>query len=144
MNVMGVRRWVAGALAIVGGGLMVFSGYVSRGFLYQALGYAAGQVPGFLNGLEATAVLLPIIILEYVIALGGITVIIGGLVILARHTRTGRILILLGGGGGFLGLIIAFGLAIYKLGGLDPVLAYLPYWVGLVMAAVGRRVAKGQ
>jgi hypothetical protein len=140
---MGTRLYIGGGLAVLGGLLMLGSGYTSRGFLYTALGYAEPQVPNFLSGMVASAALLAITILELIVALGGLTVLIGGLIIIAHHTTTGRTLIYLGGGAGFLGLVIAFGYSVYKLGGLDPVLSYLPYWVGLAMAVVGRRLAKG-
>ncbi len=141
---MGIRASIAGVLAVVGGILMLASGYASRGFLYTALGYGASEVPSLLSGFAGSMALLAITVLELVIALGGLTVAIGGLVILSRHTTTGRLLIYLGGGAGFLGLLISFGYSVYKLGGLDPVLAYLPYWVGLALAVTGRRLAKGR
>ena len=119
------------------------SDYSSRGFLYAALGYAEPRVSDFLSGTEASAAILAIPALELNIALGGLAVLIGGLTIIARHTTTGRVLIYLGGGAGFLGLLISFGYSVYRLGGIDPVLAYLPYWVGLAMAVTGRRLAKG-
>lgn len=122
---------------------MVLSGYSSRGFLYTALGYAAPEVSQFLSGAAASAAIIAITIVELIIALGGLAVAIGGVIILARHTTTGRALIYLGGGAGFLGLLISFGYSAYRLGGLDPVLSYLPYWVGLTMAVMGRRFAKG-
>lgn len=122
---------------------MFGSGYVSRGFLYTALGLAVPRIPDILRGVEAGAVVVAITIVEVIIALGGLTVLAGGLVILLRHTTIGRILIFLGGGAGFLGLLVSFGYSVYKLGGLDPVLAYLPYWVGVVMAILARRMARG-
>lgn len=140
---MRARLWAGGSLAIVGGLLMLGSGYSSRGFLYTALGYAEPHVSQFLQGIAASAAILAITLVEFAIALGGITVVAGGLVILVRHTTMGRTLIYLGGGAGFLGLLISFGLSVYRLGGLDPVLSYLPYWAGLVLAVVGRRISKG-
>ncbi len=139
---MGARLYLAGALAIVGGLLMLGSGYTSRGFLYQALGYAAPRLSDFIGGAELSAATIAVTILELIIALGGLTVAIGGLVVLTHHTTTGRVLIYLGGGAGFLGLLVSFGYSAYKLGGLDPVLGYLPYWVGLAMAISGRWLAK--
>jgi hypothetical protein len=141
---VGIRVYVAGALAVVGGILMLASGYTSRGFLYTALGYGANEVPSLLSGFAGSLALAAITVLELIIALGGLTVALGGLVILTHHTTTGRVLIYLGGGAGFLGLVISFGYSAYKLGGIDPVLAYLPYWLGLVMAVTGRRLAKGR
>jgi hypothetical protein len=140
---MGLERYLAGALAAIGGLLMVLSGYSSRGFLYTALGYAQPEISNFLSGMAENAVVLAITIVELIVALGGLSVLIGGVIILTGHTTTGRVLIYLGGGAGFLGLVVSFGYSVYKLGGVDPVLSYLPYWVGLTMAVVGRRLAKG-
>ncbi len=140
---MSFRRWTAGILAIVGGILMLGSGYTSRSFLYLALGYTEPRLIDFLNGMVADAAVFAIAALELIIALGGVSVAVGGIIILARHSTTGRILIFLGGGAGFLGLLISFGYSTYKLGGLGPALSYLPYWVGLAFAVVGRRLAKG-
>ncbi len=137
------RLLAAGVLAAVGGALMLASGYTSRGFLYTALGYAEPRLSDFLGGAELSAAIIAVTALELIIALGGLTVLIGGLVVLTHHTTTGRILIYLGGGAGFLGLLVSFGYSAYKLGGLDPVLAYVPYWVGLAMAVSGRWLAKG-
>ena len=122
---------------------MVASGYTSRGFLYTALGYAEPHVSDFLSGAMANAVIILITLVEFVVALGGLAVAAGGFVILASHTTTGRTLIYLGGAAGFLGLLISFGYTAYRLGGLSPVLSYLPYWVGLTLAVLGRRFAKG-
>jgi hypothetical protein len=122
---------------------MVLSGYSSRGFLYTALGYAEPHVSNLLSGIAENAAVLAITIVELIVAFGGVSVLIGGLIILTDHTTTGRTLIYLGGGAGFLGLVISFGYSVYRLGGVDPVLSYLPYWIGLTMAVVGRRLAKG-
>lgn len=139
---MGARRYAAGALAVVGGFLMLTSGYTSRGFLYSALNLAEPHISDFLSGMAASAAILAVTILELVIALGGLTVIIGGLAVVINHRTTGRALIYLGGGAGFLGLLVSFGYTTYRLGGISPVLAYLPYWVGLAMAVWGRWLAK--
>jgi len=140
---MGARLYAAGALAIVGGFLMLASGYTSRGFLYTALNLAEPHISDLLSGMAANVAVLAVTVLELVIALGGIAVMVGGLVTLTDHTTTGRAIIYLGGGAGFLGLLVSFGYAAYKLGGLGPLLAYLPYWVGLAMAVSGRWLAKG-
>jgi len=140
---MRLRGYAAGGLAIAGGFLMLGSGYSSAGLLYTALGLAEPHFSDILGGEALGAAVLAVTILELVVALGGVTVASGGLVILARHTTTGRTLIWLGGGAGFLGVILGFGYTVYRLGGVDPVLAYLPYWAGLTMAVAGRRAAKG-
>ena len=140
---MGARLYAAGALAVLGGFLMLASGYTSRGFLYTALNMAEPNISDFLSGMAASVAVLAVTTLELVVALGGIAVMVGGLVVLSNHTTTGRTLIYLGGGAGFLGLVVSFGYSAYKLGGFGPVLAYLPYWVGLAMAVSGRWLAKG-
>ncbi len=139
---MGFKLWISGTLAVVGGFLMVLSGYVSRGLLFIALGYAQKDLPNYLTGFTANAAILAITVLELLIALGGITVIVGGLALLSHHVRTGSVLIYLGGGAGLLGLLISFGYTTYRQG-LENVLLYAPYWVGLGMAVAARRLAKG-
>jgi len=140
---MGVRLYAAGALAVIGGFLMLASGYTSRGFLYTALNLAEPHIYDFLNGVTANIAVLAVATLELVITLGGLAVIVGGLAVLMRHRTMGRVLIYLGGGAGFLGLLVSLGFSVYKLGGINPVLAYLPYWVGLTMAVTGRWLTKG-
>jgi len=122
---------------------MLASGYTSRGILYTALNLAEPRISDFLSGMAASVAVLAVTTLELVIALGGVAVMMGGLIILTSHTTTGRALIYLGGGVGFLGLVVSFGYTAYRLGGFNPVLAYLPYWVGLAMAVCGRWLAKG-
>jgi len=122
---------------------MVAGGYTSRGFLFTALGYAVPAISDYLKGLTANAAILAVSVLQLLIALGGVTVVIGGALILAHHIGTGRALVYLGGGTGLIGLLVSFGYTIYKLGGTGPVLAYAPYWVGLGMAVVARSLAKG-
>jgi hypothetical protein len=140
---MSFRRWSAGLIAVLGGFLMLWSGYTSRSLLYMALGYTEPRIVDFFNGIVADVAVIAIATLELIIALGGLSVALGGIIILARHSTTGRILIFLGGGAGFVGLLVSFGYATYKLGGLGPALSYLPYWLGLAFAVVGRRLAKG-
>jgi len=140
---MGFRHYIAGALAIAGGLLMLASGYTSRGFLYTALNLAEPHIADFIHGMWANAAVLAVTLLVLVIGLGGLTVVVGGLVLLTHHTTSGRALIYLGGGAGFLGLLISFGYSAYRLGGIGPVLAYLPYWAGLALAVSGRWLAKG-
>ena len=140
---MGPRLYAAGALAVVGGILMVESGYASRGFLYTALNLAEPQISDFLSGMAASVAVLAVTIVDFIIALGGIAVIIGGLILLTGHRTMGRGIIYLGGGAGLLGLLVSFGYTAYKLGGIGPVLAYLPYWIGLAIAVAGRWLAKG-
>ncbi len=138
----GIRVWASGMLAIAGGVLMVASGYASRGLLLTALGFVESDLGRYLGGIEGLTVGIAIDIVVFLIALGGVTVVFGGLTLLLRHRTIGRLLIMLGGGAGFLGLAVTFGFAAFRLG-LSGALAYADYWVGLVLAIIARRVAKG-
>lgn len=121
---------------------MVASGYISSGFLFLAIGYAQEEIPVYLTGFAAGAASQAVSILELIIALGGVTVILAGIILVSGHARIGRVLLFLGGGAGFLGVIVSFGYTLYKLG-VPHTLYYAPYWVGLVLAVVARRLAKG-
>ncbi len=137
-----ILAWSSGLLAIVGGVLMVFSGYATKGFLLTALNIAENEANQLVSGIAGLTVSLAIEIVTFLIALGGVTVVLGGLALLARHRTVGRLLIMLGGGAGFFGLLVTFGLAVLKVG-LSGAFGYAPYWVGLIMAVVARRLAKG-
>ncbi len=134
--------WSSGLLALAGGALMILSGYASRGFLVMALGIAETEIPQYIGGIAGLTAELAVSIIVFLIALGGITVIFGGIALLARRRTIGRLLIMLGGGAGFLGLLLTFGFTAFRLG-LDSALGHAPYWIGLVLAVVARRVAKG-
>ena len=136
---MQIRLVLGGFLAMVGGFLMIWSGYVSHSILYQTIGEVA---PQYLSGFAGSAASLVISILELLNALGGIVVVIGGLVLVSGHGRTGRIVIILGGGAGLIGLLATFGYSAYKLG-LDHTISYAPYWVGLVFTVAARSVSRG-
>jgi hypothetical protein len=133
------RLWISGLLAMVGGFLMVWSGYASSSLLYKLVGQEG--LP-FLSGFAAGVASLAISVLELINTLGGITVIIGGIILASGHARTGRIVILLGGGAGLIGLLVSFGYSAYRVG-LDQTISYAPYWVGLIFATAARMLARG-
>lgn len=120
---------------------MIVSGYASHGLIFTALGYAGQEVPAYLNGFAEGAAVATVTVLELIIALGGLTVMLGGVAILFRRRSTGRALIFLGGGAGLIGLMISLGYTTFVLGA-GRALAYAPYWVGLAMAVASRRLAK--
>jgi hypothetical protein len=139
---MTARIWAAGLLAVVGGLLIIASGFSSHGFILYALGFASVLVPSVIGGLGGNVVRYIIAALALLVALGGMTVVLGGILILAKHMTMGRLLIMLGGGAGFLGLLISFGYIALANGTSEAVAEY-PYWLGLILAILGRRVAKG-
>ncbi len=139
---MQLRRWGSGALAVAGGLLMLGSGYVSHSILYLALGYAQSQIPNFLAGTSETLTSLAVAVLEFMVTFGGATVAAGGLALLAGHRTTGRALLFLGGGAGFLGVAVSFGLAAFNLG-IGAASSYAGYWLGVVLAVIARSLARG-
>jgi hypothetical protein len=138
----GVRAWSSGILAITGGVLMVASGFASRGLLSTALNLVEGEIPHYLWGTVGLTATLVVSLIALLIALGGFTVVLGGFSFLMRHRTAGRLLVLLGGGAGILGLLVTFGFATFRLG-LGVALGYAPYWIGVALAIFARWMAKG-
>jgi hypothetical protein len=132
---------VSAVLALIGGLLIITSGYRSHGFLITILGLAdqkfGSQLPGTLQWFTS----LSITVLGAVIALGGILVVLGGVIIALKHIWMGRLLIGLGGGVGFLGIAIALGVAVFT-SGFGTILTHLDYWLGVVVASVASQLAK--
>jgi len=117
------------------------SGYVAHGLLLSALGLVEGEIPRYVGGIAGLTATLVVDIVALLISLGGFTIVIGGAAVILSHRTTGRLLIALGGGAGFIGLLISFGYTAFSLG-VGAVLGSIYYWIGLVAAATGRQIAK--
>src|ERR1051326_6990375 len=128
---------VGGVLAIVGGILIVASGFAIHGFTLTLLDWLMGAAPKYLPSNMTPFLVDALQILIDLITLGGITVIFGGIVILLGRLFTGRLLIALGGGTGFFGFLIAIGYSMLTTGTLD-IIVHLEYWIGIAIAVVGR------
>ena len=128
-------------LALVAGFLIVISGYRSQGMLFSVLSFADQKFGGSLPSILQVVTNLTVTALAIIISLGGILVIIGGIVLLLKRVFTGRLLILLGGGFGFLGILIAVGIA-FVGSGIGGVTGHLDYWIGVVLASIARYIAK--
>jgi hypothetical protein len=133
--------WAAGSLAIAGGLLVLASGFEAHGLLLTALGLAKGYIPRYIAGIAGLTAVVAVDIVALLISLGGFTIIVGGVLVLLGHRTLGRVLIAIGGGAGFIGLLISFGYSAFSLG-LGAVLGNAPYWAGIALAACGRWVAK--
>lgn len=129
-------------MAILGGALMLANGLGTRSFLLTALSLLGGEIPQYLGGLAGLTATLVVDIIALLIALGGVTVALGGFSMLLRHVTTGRTLVLLGGGAGFFGLLISFAYTTLTFG-LERAVSSAPYWLGLVLAIIARRLVKG-
>ena len=134
------RLWAGGLLAMVGGFLMIWSGYASHSVLYQTIGQYGVPYLQFPTAVDAAT--LVISILEYLNALGGIVVVIGGIILVSGHGSSGRTVIILGGGAGLIGLLASCGYSADERG-LNQTLSFAPYWAGLVLTVVARRVSRG-
>lgn len=137
----GARMIAGSALAVSGGALMVIGGFASHSFLLSVLGLIDANLGGYLSGTSLFAVQVSILVISALISLGGLTVISGGVLIFTGHLTTGRLLIMLGGGAGFLGLLVSFGYAAFTTG-VSGALSHSVYWIGLVLSVLGRRIAK--
>jgi hypothetical protein len=129
-------------MAVVGGALMVSGGIANHSFLLSLLNLVGGRLSSDLGGIPGFVVVAALAAISLLISLGGLTVALGGAFIYAGHVTMGRTLIALGGGAGFLGLLISFGYVAVTSGFTDAV-SHSVYWIGLVIAVVARRLAKG-
>lgn len=132
---------IGGALAILSGVLIITSGYRVQGLLISVLRLAEQKFGSDLPGYLRTITTFSIVALAFLISLGGILVVIGGIIILLRHIFIGRIFIGLGGGVGFLGLLIAFGITFFS-SGISAILMHLDYWIGVILASIASHLAK--
>ena len=130
----------SGAVAVLGGLLMFLGGVTSHSVVLWILPTLRQEVltrlPTAVQG-EAT---LAVEAIAGLVSLGGITVVAGGLSLLLGRKTTGRTLVALGGGAGFLGLSIALGYTAV-VSGLGSVASHTGYWVGVVLAVAARRLA---
>ncbi|MCL4519297.1 MAG: hypothetical protein M1587_08885 [Thaumarchaeota archaeon] len=132
-------KYAAAILAFIGGALIILSGYRTTSFLISVLSFSEKQgiVPVEIRSALVTAV--PI--LSFIISLGGILVVGGGVLLLLHHKFTASILIALGGGFGFVGIVIALGYDVYTSGFLSIVL-HTDYWAGVLFATIARELGK--
>lgn len=139
---MGARRKAAGVLALTGGLVMVFSGFETHSIMLTLLQDAQVDLTKYLAGVPGLTLSLAIELVSLLIGLGGVTVATGGVAMLLDHVSIGRALAAMGGASGVLGFALSFGYTAYRLG-VGSALAYAPYWVGVLIALTGRRLAKG-
>jgi hypothetical protein len=129
----------AGVLAIVAGLILIASGVTSSSILLTGLGYVDSYI-GSLIGPEGQSMLqLAILMLTFLVGLGGILAILGGILLLRRHGSSGRILIGLGGGSAIFGLLFSIGEALFVTGISAPIFHqsyFTLYWVGAILATI--------
>jgi len=129
-----------GILAIIGGVVIVSSGYHTGSFLVTAASYSEARFGSLLPGQALSAVQISLIVLSFVIGFGGLLAILGGVLVIAKHVTVGKIFIGLGGGVGFIGIAISVGYAIY-VNGFSILITHAEYWIGVLIATIGRYLA---
>jgi hypothetical protein len=131
---------VGGIVAMIGGAIIVFSGYRTGSFLLTVASFSEAKFGSLLPGQALTAIQIALIALSFVIGFGGFLAILGGVLVIAKHLTIGKILIGLGGGLGFFGIAISVGYAIY-VHGFSVLVDHVDYWIGVVIATIGRYLA---
>jgi hypothetical protein len=134
------RNKTAGIIAIIGGLLILIGGGTG---MVRFLSELSEIVQDLLGGKNETVETI-FWILIIIAALGGISVIIGGLLIYKEHVVIGKILIALGAGIGVIGLILGIITAFAKGEELQffSWLTTSLMGVGLVLSLVARMLAK--
>lgn len=138
---MTAKNKIAGLLCIVGGALLVVAGTTGmKPLLEEILKYIQPAV-------DASPILATIFrVLIFIAALGGISVIIGGLLTF-YVPRVGKLLVMLGAGLGLLGFMIPMSLAWYQGIPINELFkGYVSstwgYVLGIMLTIIGRLIAK--
>ncbi len=131
---------IGGIIAMIGGVIIVLSGFRTGSFLVTAASYSEAKFGSLLPGEALSAIQIALLVLSFVIGFGGLLAILGGVLVIAKHVTIGKIFIGLGGGVGFLGIAISVGYTIY-VNGFSVLVPHVDYWVGVVVATVGRYLA---
>lgn len=126
-----------GVLAVIGGVLILQSGVGTRSFLLTVISISDQKFGGSLPGIAKSLIDVVIIALGSLISLGGLLAIIGGVLVLLKHRFSGKILIALGGGMGFLGIAVSLAYDVFTQG-LSAIISHVPYWIGIVITSIGR------
>jgi hypothetical protein len=141
VEVVTPRNKIAGILCIVGGALLVVAGTTGmKPLLEQILSYIQPTV-------DASPILATIFrVLIFIAALGGISVIIGGLLIF-NVPRIGKLLVMLGAGLGLVGFMIPMSLAWHQGIPINELFeGYVSstsgYVLGIMLTIIGRLIAK--
>ncbi len=132
--------YLSGTIAIVGGLLMFLGGVVSHSITLWILPMLREEILARLPTTVQTEAILGIDIIAALVSLGGLTVVVGGTSILLGRRTIGRVLIALGGGAGFIGLLLALGYTV-MVNGLGSISTHVGYWAGVVLAVIARRLA---
>ena len=140
-----MKNTVPIALGILGGILLIQVGWVgSIGFFDEIAAYALLYFPTM-----AELITTILNILLYIATLGGISVVIGTLLIAMNRITTGKFVIGLGAGIGLIGLIIMLVQAVIT-GGVEALLEVFTLisqsiaWIGVILSILARRMTSSE
>jgi hypothetical protein len=128
----------AGYLAIIAGLILLASGVTSGSILISGLSYLKSYI-GPSIGSASLLLQYAIAGLVFLVGLGGLLAIVGGLLLLAKHGSAGRFFIGLGGGMAIFGLLFSMAWALYATGLSAPIFQQVYfglYWIGAVLATI--------
>jgi hypothetical protein len=129
----------AGILAIVAGLILIASGVTSGSILLTGLGYVDNYLGSSIGSAGQFMLQLAIGALTFLVGLGGLSAIVGGVLLLLKHGSVGRFLIGLGGGMAIFGLLFSVGEALYVSGLSAPIFRqtyFGLYWIGAILATI--------
>jgi hypothetical protein len=140
MKEMAARSFrTAGYVAVIAGLILLASGVTSGSLLLTATDYLTKYFGPSIGSTGQSILQLAVWALTFLVGLGGISVIIGGALLLLKHGSLGRFLIGLGGGMAIFGLLFAMGEALYVTGPSAPIFSQIYfglYWVGAILATI--------
>ncbi|MDG7001605.1 MAG: hypothetical protein JRN15_21110 [Nitrososphaerota archaeon] len=126
-----------GVLALISGLILIASGVTSTSLLLTIVDYVDKYLGPHLPFIGNFVLNIMIATLVFVIGLGGLLVFIGGILLLLRHSFSGRSLIGLGGGMAIIGLLFSMGETYYVSGFASTIFHesyFTLYWVGAILA----------
>ena len=135
----GARNKPAGIMAIIGGILLTISGSIGMVAILKFLKDVLDNM-----GMGSSELSLAFKIMILLAAFGGLTVILGGLLIFKNFFRSGRFLIMLGAGMGLIGLIIQV-IVHWRNGTLGEFEAWMTssvQGIGILLSIAAAKIAK--
>ncbi len=114
------------------------SGVTTKSFLVTVVSYSEQKFGSGLLSIAQSSIDFALLALSLIIALGGTLAILGGGLVLLKHRLTGKTLIALGGGFGFIGIVIAMGYDVFTTVGISVIVTHFEYWIGVLVASIGR------
>jgi hypothetical protein len=131
-------------LCIIGGLLLIIQGATGGIGLFALI----ADIPTLFPELAAITWLINLVlyVLVFLAGLGGVSVILGGVLLAGGRLSTGKLLIMLGAGMGLIGLLISLGQILYTFG-LAALMSFLILsaqsagWVGVILSIIARMTA---